>query len=195
MHCRRAHRSHSIQLLGRQPRPLHCCSPGRRALRLCPPGTLAKKSFVGDLSEGGTPGPIPNPAVKPFRADGSWGASPCESRSSPTKLFCFLMGSSNGRLGTGRQPIRAGQAGRHLNRCRKRPGGRFDSQKALEYTGPPAGSGRRSTTMGNEARKSRLRHFQKARVRFDRSRALCYNLTSLVETRPVRNQRLNKTKS
>ena len=37
----------------------------------------------------GTPGPIPNPVVKPFRADGSWGASPCESRSSPTKLFAF----------------------------------------------------------------------------------------------------------
>ncbi len=29
------------------------------------------ESFVGDLSGGGTPGPIPNPAVKPASADGS----------------------------------------------------------------------------------------------------------------------------
>jgi hypothetical protein len=27
--------------------------------------------FVGDLSGGGTPGPIPNPAVKPASTDGS----------------------------------------------------------------------------------------------------------------------------
>ena len=48
--------------------------------------TLVRMSSGGDDSEGETPGPIPNPAVKPFSADGSWSASSCESRSSPTEL-------------------------------------------------------------------------------------------------------------
>ena len=47
------------------------------------------RSSGGDDSEGETPGPIPNPAVKPFNADGSWSASSCESRSSPTELLLF----------------------------------------------------------------------------------------------------------
>ena len=49
------------------------------------------KSF-GDWSDGGTPGHISNPVVKPVSADGTWGADPWESRSSP-KDFFFLMGS------------------------------------------------------------------------------------------------------
>ena len=47
------------------------------------------RSSGGDDSEGETPGPIPNPAVKPFYADGSWSASSCESRSLPTELLLF----------------------------------------------------------------------------------------------------------
>jgi hypothetical protein len=75
-------RQSSAQLLGCQP---DLAQAGAGAHNL----NLVKSSSVGDLSEGGTPGPIPNPAVKPFRADGSWGASLCESRSSPTELFLF----------------------------------------------------------------------------------------------------------
>ena len=44
--------------------------------------TLVNKS-LGDLSDVGTPGPIPNPAVKDVSADGTWGVSPRESRSLP----------------------------------------------------------------------------------------------------------------
>ena len=41
----------------------------------------------GDHSGGETPGPIPNPAVKPASADGTWGAAPWESRTLPEDLF------------------------------------------------------------------------------------------------------------
>src|ERR1700729_3971433 len=37
-------------------------------------------------SERETPLPIPNRAVKPFSADGTWGATPWESRSPPVLL-------------------------------------------------------------------------------------------------------------
>jgi hypothetical protein len=39
----------------------------------------------GGISEEVTPVPIPNTAVKLFSADGSWGVSPCESRTPPGK--------------------------------------------------------------------------------------------------------------
>ena len=39
------------------------------------------------MSDEDTPGPIPNPAVKLVSADGTWGATPWESRSSPRDLF------------------------------------------------------------------------------------------------------------
>ena len=45
---------------------------------------------LGDLSDEGTPGPIPNPAVKLVSADGTWGATPWESRSLPRDLFYYL---------------------------------------------------------------------------------------------------------
>ena len=38
---------------------------------------------LGDLSDGGTPGNIPNPAVKSVSADGTWRATSWESRSLP----------------------------------------------------------------------------------------------------------------
>ena len=38
---------------------------------------------LGDLCDSGTPGYISNPVVKPASADGTWGATPWESRSSP----------------------------------------------------------------------------------------------------------------
>jgi hypothetical protein len=42
---------------------------------------------LGDWSDGGTPGYIPNPVVKPVSADGTWGATPWESRSLPRDFF------------------------------------------------------------------------------------------------------------
>jgi hypothetical protein len=45
---------------------------------------------LGDSSGGGTPGHIPNPEVKPASADGTWGVTPWESRSSP-RGFSFLI--------------------------------------------------------------------------------------------------------
>src|SRR6476469_608850 len=47
-----------------------------------PPGRLSRK-FPVVHSERETPLPIPNRAVKPFSADGTWGATPWESRSPP----------------------------------------------------------------------------------------------------------------
>jgi hypothetical protein len=38
---------------------------------------------LGDLSDGGTPGHIPNPEVKPVSADGTWRETSRESRSLP----------------------------------------------------------------------------------------------------------------
>src|SRR3954471_15967786 len=45
-------------------------------------GGLVSPFFGGD-SEGATPLPIPNRAVKPLSADGTWASRPWESRSPP----------------------------------------------------------------------------------------------------------------
>ena len=45
--------------------------------------TNVVKMSLGDLSDVGTPGPIPNPEVKPVSADGTWRATSWESRSLP----------------------------------------------------------------------------------------------------------------
>src|ERR1700712_4170114 len=47
-------------------------------------------------SERETPLPIPNRAVKPFSADGTWGATPWESRSPPV-LRCIAARALRGR--------------------------------------------------------------------------------------------------
>src|SRR5205823_3705200 len=44
--------------------------------------------FFGGHSEGETPLPIPNRAVKPLRADGTWPSRAWESRSPPNFLHC-----------------------------------------------------------------------------------------------------------
>ena len=49
-----------------------------------------EKMPLGDWSSGGTPGPIPNPEVKPASADGTWLETARESRSLP-EGFLFLM--------------------------------------------------------------------------------------------------------
>ncbi len=45
------------------------------------------KSPLGDSSGGGTPGPIPNPVVKPASAYGTWLGTAWESRSLPRGFF------------------------------------------------------------------------------------------------------------
>ena len=42
---------------------------------------------LGDWSDSGTPGNISNPVVKAVSADGTWGATPWESRSLPRDFF------------------------------------------------------------------------------------------------------------
>ena len=49
---------------------------------------IVKMSF-GDLSGEDTPGNIPNPVVKLTSADGTWGATPWESKSLPKDFFLF----------------------------------------------------------------------------------------------------------
>ena len=48
--------------------------------------TSVKKS-LGDWSDRSTPGHISNPVVKAVSADGTWGATPWESRSLPRDFF------------------------------------------------------------------------------------------------------------
>ena len=45
---------------------------------------------LGDTSDEGTPGNIPNPEVKLVSADGTWGAAPWESRSLPRDFFYLI---------------------------------------------------------------------------------------------------------
>ena len=49
------------------------------------------KESLGDWSDGGTPGHIPNPEVKTVSADGTWGAAPWESRSLPRDFSIKLV--------------------------------------------------------------------------------------------------------
>ena len=42
---------------------------------------------LGDWSDRGTHGNIPNPFVKPVSADGTWAVAPWESRSLPRDFF------------------------------------------------------------------------------------------------------------
>jgi hypothetical protein len=50
-----------------------------------------EKESLGDWSDGGTPGHIPNPVVKAVSADGTWGAAPWESRSLPRDFSIFYL--------------------------------------------------------------------------------------------------------
>ena len=49
---------------------------------------LIAETPLGDWSSGGTPGPIPNPEVKPASADGTWLVTARESRSLPRGFLC-----------------------------------------------------------------------------------------------------------
>src|SRR5688500_13535293 len=63
------------------------CVAGGHAVQFSSSGTGAwtLTTFGGD-SEGATPLPIPNRAVKPLSADGTWASRPWESRSPPFLL-------------------------------------------------------------------------------------------------------------
>jgi hypothetical protein len=50
-----------------------------------------ENKFLGDLSDVGTPGNIPNPVVKHVSADGTWGATSWESRSLPRNFFLLTI--------------------------------------------------------------------------------------------------------
>ena len=60
----------------------------RRTTTLFEPRHSKIKS-LGDWSGEGTPGNIPNPVVKVASADGTWGATPWESRSLPRDFYYF----------------------------------------------------------------------------------------------------------
>src|SRR3954451_16753333 len=70
------------------------------SLALCgfqsPPGTSRKIPVAH--SEWETPLPIPNRAVKPLCADGTWGATPWESRSPPVLLSIAVRTLNGGRI-------------------------------------------------------------------------------------------------
>ena len=51
--------------------------------------SIRKQKSLGDWSDGGTPGYITNPVVKPVSADGTWSADSWESRSLPRDFLCL----------------------------------------------------------------------------------------------------------
>ena len=53
------------------------------------PRCVRQGQVVGDYGGEGTPGPFSNPVVKLTRADGTWGVTPWESKSSPTHTCPF----------------------------------------------------------------------------------------------------------
>src|SRR3972149_5255717 len=61
---------------------------------------------LGDSSSEGTPGPIPNPAVKLACADGTWGAAPWESRSLPRDFSFKQKGAARRPLLFSDTPVR-----------------------------------------------------------------------------------------
>jgi hypothetical protein len=95
--------------------------------------TTVKIGSLGGWSGGETPGLIPNPAVKPSSADGTWGEAPWESRSLPREpSFCHCAASFARSEGQGqltewpscgtmldlrRRSPRAGKRRRRLRRC------------------------------------------------------------------------------
>ena len=70
-----------------------------------PPGGEVAAAFGGD-SGGDTPVPIPNTAVKPASADGTWAETPWESRTPPdfSPFGRGLRASPEGRFGHGAAP-------------------------------------------------------------------------------------------
>src|ERR1700754_4537892 len=74
---------------------------GRLAVQFSSSGEGSVSQRFGGDSEGATPLPIPNRAVKPLSADGTWASRPWESRSPP---FLSKSRSVTGRLFFVRRP-------------------------------------------------------------------------------------------
>src|SRR6201995_1808889 len=75
-----------------------------RSLALCGfegPGRGWSRPVSGGYGGGETPLPIPNRAVKPLSADGTWPARAWESRSPPVFLQYSVMDRSDGMEGAG----------------------------------------------------------------------------------------------
>ena len=57
--------------------------PAARDVEICPPEFGVVREAFGGYGGGETPGPIPNPEVKPFSADGTAWETVWESRTPP----------------------------------------------------------------------------------------------------------------
>ena len=97
---------------------------------------------IGGWSDEGTPGPIPNPVVKFVSADGTWGASPWESRSPPISPFSSCLAPDPTRAFRG-----AGADSPEFTRIKNGP--RRASYLCLE-----AGSGDRTRAYGLGSRRA-----------------------------------------
>src|ERR1700704_6033681 len=69
------------------------------AVQFSGPGRGPVSQSLGGFREGATPLPIPNRAVKPLSADGTWASRPWESRSPPIYLRCRDGTNSHGPAG------------------------------------------------------------------------------------------------
>jgi hypothetical protein len=70
-------------LIFRCPAARFCVPAGGHAVQFSSSGEGFVSTIFGGDSEGATPLPIPNRAVKPLSADGTWASRPWESRSPP----------------------------------------------------------------------------------------------------------------
>jgi hypothetical protein len=70
---------------------------GAQAISYLPYAIRQLGSF-GDKSDGGTPGPFPNPVVKPISADDTAPAAVWERRPSPEDPFCFSLSPRASKL-------------------------------------------------------------------------------------------------
>ena len=127
------------------------------------PATARSRSSLttdfGGHSGGVTPVPIPNTAVKPTRADGTWGETPWESRSPPD--FSSERGPSGPRSSFWR-PSEPPGCDRYAARCprarappSRRSGG--SSSASVGRVAAPASSTRRSSGSSSSARRSTSR--------------------------------------
>ncbi len=131
-----------------------------RALALCGfegPGRGWSRPVSGGYGEGETPLPIPNRAVKPLSADGTWLARAWESRSPP--VFSISRCDSAERADAGRDQVlsrqsagfrsaghlrrpRSGDVHRRPRRTRRRPVGSDDGRAKRGNHGRPRNADR-----------------------------------------------------
>ena len=131
-----SHLTHSIQLLGRQPRPLHRCPVGPAASQ---PITfhLVEKASLVTLAKGVHPVPSRTRQLSPSAPMVVGAQAPARVGHRQRSFFAF-----NGKPERKAPAADPSGPGRPApGRRRKRPAGRFDSQNAMDYTGSPGGGG------------------------------------------------------